>query len=64
MRVPPPSETSGCLNVLLPATVTEPEQHLRFILLKPGVSRTTQFSEKSQKPAAQDSQDSDSDQDF
>lgn len=49
---PEPENTAGCLDVLLPATATEPEQHLRYILMKPGYSRTMQHSEKSQKPEA------------
>lgn len=33
---PEPEATAGCLDVLLPATATEPEQQLRYILMKPG----------------------------
>lgn len=60
--LPEPDEenTAGCLDVLLPATATEPEQHLRFILLKPGYSQTKMLYEKSQEPSAQESKDSDS----
>jgi len=58
---PQPQQTSGCLDVLLPATATEPERSIRFILMTEESYLETLNSGKLLNPSAHKLSDSDSD---
>jgi len=55
-----PQQTSGCLDVLLPATATEPERSVRFILMTQESYLETLNSGKLLNPSAHKPKDSDS----